>query len=328
MNKKTLIFALGGVLLDKNYGARRIDADGLQLVLTKGDNYVDIADNLNAYNPKDYDAICIIPKNANLFDNYPNINNYRDSQYNFINKIKELKVNDRPKITMFFNDINIGLHDNYNHEKDIFNGLSFNCVYDFKSDENNKARDIFIDKQYQKHIGQELDTNWILASHINNVFNIEFDDINSDRIKPWPCKEINYEINNLYYGDYRPGVVDSLKKLGMGSNKNDLIIGSQKLADELGTKCIPDKMPMNKVRNYIYAAKYNLLPYEENKTNKQITARVLELVLFNYGRNIAKHIKADNWNIINELENLDDREIINKLLYMFKETTKEINEFI
>ena len=328
MNKKILIFALGGVLLDKNYGARRIDADGLQLVLTKGDNYVDIADNLNAYSPKDYDAICIIPKNANLFDNYPNISNYRNSQYNFINKIKELKVNGRPKITMFFNDINIGLHGNYNHKKDIFNGLSFNCIYDFKSDEDNKARDIFIDKQYQKHIGQELETSWILASHINNVFNIEFDDINFDKIKPWPYKEINYRINNLYYGDYRSGVVDSLKKLGMGSNKNDLIIGSQKLADELGTKCIPDKMPMNKVRNYIYDAKYNLLPYEENKTNKQITARVLELVLFNYGRNIAKHIKADNWNIINELENLDDREIINKLLYMFKETAKEINEFI
>ena len=331
MKKKSLIFALGGVLLDKNYGARRIDANGLNDILAESHDSQLISDDLSGLDPKDFYSINIIPKNAHLFDSMKGINKVRETQYDFIDRIKQLSLDERPRINMYFNDIKIGLHGSYNFEDDIFGDLVFNCIYDFDSDDKVKARDIFVDEIYQKHISRELETRWIVAAHLDNVISKQFADFNyrtgtgAIAISS-PTNSTTQRVNRLYYGDYREGIVDSLKFLGMGNGHNDLIIGSKELANQLGNvNCIEDKMPMDKVKNYIANANYNLLPYEENKTNRQITARILELGIFGNG---FSNVLADRWNFVNMYKELDKDKLIRLFISIARKSSEEINQFI
>lgn len=318
--KNNLIFALDGMLLDKNYGARYVDAIGLRNAFNEkgifGKNIV--TDYPNNYDINEFSTICIIPKNVGLFENVKGFKEKQKNQHEFINRIKKLPLSKRPEIVLFFNDINIGLHGNYADKNDFFEGLKFKCIYAFKSDKDHQAKDIFIDKKYHKHIDQELETEWIVLSHLDSILDQQ-DDENS-LFK----KDIKIgNIDSFYYGDYRPGIVDSLNKIKKGKG---CIIGNRQLAEETNMIYLSEKLPMYVIKEYIKKAKYNLVPYEELKTNRQITARLIELIVF--GREDLSHIVSDNWKFL-ERENIRTKQqAINDLQKIANQSINEILGFI
>lgn len=316
-----LIFALDGMLLDKTYGARYTDAWGLKARLDDVEPEVKhlVTDHPDNYQLEKARSVFIIPKNVGLFPDSKRFIDCKKSQHVAIQRLKEMSQRKRPRIAMLFNDIKIGLHGNYADENDFFEGLDFDCIYAFKSDKDHKAKDIFIDKTYQKHINKELETEWIVTSHLNSILETSKEqDVLSEDIK------IPEKINNFYYGDYREGVVDSLNNIKKETS-NDYLLGNKQLAKETYMHYLGEKLPMSIVKKYIQKAKFNLFPYEELKTNRQITARMIELIVFSKG---LDHIKSDRCAFLSYYKYRSKNDVINVLKKIANDSINEIFEFM
>lgn len=311
MKKNVLIFALGGELLDKDYGARYQDAKGLADQLNKSDEFnAFVTDEPFAYDPTTLHSVFVIPKQWDLFRGRPGMKKKYLNQLAFMNKLRKIEKDQRPEIYCFFNDIKIGLHgpyldDRFLFETDPFKDLDFTAVYDFFCkcpDQTHLPKEVFIDEPYRKHVKAEVSIRWILISHLEHIIKtadasrkfVEYEQLDlfdQDRSLDSDMPE---KINRLYYGDIRPDTIKSLKKLGFGDDENDYAIGSKQFKEIFGVKVLNngEKMPIEKIGKYIRMADQNLLPLEPMKSVHQITARLLELVAYG-GNNPIGHIKED-----------------------------------
>lgn len=84
----------------------------------------------------------------------------------------------------------------------------------------------------------------------------------------------------FYWGIKRPGVVESLRSLGFGSDKRDAAFGTiAQLFRQVRNVTAGDKYDMDSWAHYAMHAEQVLLPYEPIKSEYQITRRLLECAI-------------------------------------------------
>ena len=88
------------------------------------------------------------------------------------------------------------------------------------------------------------------------------------------------DIHSFYWGIKRPGVVQSLKALGLGSDKNDAVFGAIRSAfPRVRNLTREPKYDIDTWAPMVTAAEQVLLPYEPVKSEYQITRRLLECAI-------------------------------------------------
>jgi predicted O-methyltransferase YrrM len=88
------------------------------------------------------------------------------------------------------------------------------------------------------------------------------------------------DVRAFYWGIKRPGVVESLRSLGFGSDKRDAAFGTiTQLFRQVRNVTAGDKYDMDSWAHYAMHAEQVMLPYEPIKSEHQITRRLLECAI-------------------------------------------------
>lgn len=296
MTERILIFNLGGIISEDDYQNYQ-DVKGVSDFLNKKRAFKSIVTNYpSVYSPEEFDTILIFPRNYYKFNNvnYPDFHKGYNSQLDFLDNLREIPEDKQPNVFCLFSDEDTSMLDNNYLDKhalniiDPFKDIKFSTICDYICFCKNKhsAKDAFIHKDLQKHVKKQHIIRWTLLANLPKLREIsnKSDYKQSDLFETDTLNGLDLsKINKFYYGNYDESVVDNLKSLDFGKNKNDLIIGDELFEDEFEQNYFElnnDLPRLELIKQLIQKAKYNLLFFDKASIHK-ITNKELELVVFN-----------------------------------------------